>query len=455
MKAGFKERLAFLYLISTAGIIILLFMVIVFTVKKSVYQHLDRGIYLEAIKHLSDVEIINDTLNFNDRAWLEREHRMVQVNPIFVQVIDNKGNIVARSPNLKNDSLHLITGQTGNYSNSTLAEGPIRQYQLPILKNGKNYGYLLVAMSLDSARMVLKKLTTTLLIAFPVVLLVLFFWARFIAGKSIKPVTTIIKTADKITRNNLYERIQPPDTKDELFLLVTTINRLLERIENAMEREKQFTSDAAHELKTPLQVVKGNMEILIRKPRNSEEYKSKIKGCLNEIDRMAHLVDQLLLLARFESQKEALDNRDISLDELTEQVIQKQLWQIKDKNINLKLDIRELVKVHSDPYLLHIIFENILSNAVKYTPENGTITITIGKDDNRPFISFRDTGIGIEPKELGKIFDRFYRSEPLKHYTIKGTGLGLSIVKRLGEILNIDFEIKSTPGDGFMIKALF
>jgi heavy metal sensor kinase len=455
MKAGFKERLAFLYLISTAGIIIVLFIVITLTVKSSVYQHLDHDIYLEAVKHSKDVRIQNNLISFNKNAWMEREHQMVQVNPIFVQTIDIHGKIIARSPNLKNDSLHFIPAYAGKFVNTTLAEGPIRQFQLPIKRGGKNYGFLLVAMSLDSTQMVLTKLKRTLLLAFPVVLLVLFFWARFIAGKSIKPVMTITKTADKITQKNLGERIPLPNNKDELHQLVTTINKLLDRIEQAMEREKQFTSDAAHELKTPLQVMKGNMEILIRKPRSTEEYQTKINHCLKEIDRMAHLVDQLLLLARFESQKEALDIRNVPLDELAEQVIQKKLWQIEQKKINLKMDIRELVSVQSDTYLLHIIFENILSNAIKYTPENGTISITIGRENNRAFLNVRDSGKGINPEEMDKIFNRFYRSDPLRHPNIKGTGLGLSIVKRLGEILQINFKLESKPDKGLLVRMLF
>lgn len=455
MKAGFKERLAFLYLISTAGIIIILFTVIILTVKNSVYKHLDHDVYLEAIKHSGDISVKNHQILFNKNAWLEREHQMVQVNPVFVQAVDARGKIIARSPNLKDDSLHFVPGYTGKFVNTTLADGPIRQFQLPVIKGGKRYGYLLVAMSLESAQMVLKKLKTTLMIAFPVVLVLLFFWARLIAGKSIQPVTAIINTADKITRKNLGERIELPRTKDELHLLVTTINQLLDRIEQAMEREKQFTSDAAHELKTPLQVMKGNMEILIRKPRSTEEYQSKIKSCLKEINRMAHLVDQLLLLARFESQKEALDIREVPLDEQTEQVIQKKLWQIEQKKISLKMDIRELENVQSDPYLLHIIFENLLSNAIKYTPEGGTISIVIGREDNRAFLSIQNSGEGIEPRELEKIFDRFYRSDPLRHPDIKGTGLGLSIVKRLGEILQLDFELKSNPGNGLLVRLFF
>ncbi|WP_321538772.1 histidine kinase dimerization/phospho-acceptor domain-containing protein [Flavobacterium piscinae] len=127
--------------------------------------------------------------------------------------------------------------------------------------------------------------------------------ARFFAGRSIKPVQTIIETSNQITKDNLKTRIPLPQNKDELFVLSENINSLLNRIENAVDREKQFTSDASHELRTPLAVIKGTMEVLIRKPRNEAEYKEKIRFCIDEIDRLNTMVDQLLLLARFENQK--------------------------------------------------------------------------------------------------------------------------------------------------------
>ncbi len=455
MNLAFKERLAFLYLISTAGIILLLFLVIVITVKKSVFQQLDHDIYTEAVKHYGDIRITNGIVSFDKSAWLEPEHRMVEVNPVFVEAVDSKGGIIARSPNLKTDSLRFNPGFSGKFINCTLADNPIRQYQITIEKDGKRYGYLMVAMSLNGAQMVLKKLKTTLWFAFPVVLLVLFLWARFFAGKSIQPVTTIIRTAEKITRNNLGERIPLPPNKDELYHLVNTINRLLDRIEQAVEREKQFTSDAAHELKTPLQVMKGNMGILIRKPRDEKEYREEIRHCLSETDRMAHLVDQLLLLARFESQKKALDIRPVALDDLVDQVIRKKLWQIEEKKLNLKLDIGELISVNSDPYFLHIRWENLFSNTVKYTPVQGKVVLSIGNENNYPYLSIRDNGPGIKPEEKEKIFNRFYRSGSTEYPDIKGTGLGLSIVKRLCEILQLDLLIESETGKGFFVKLLF
>lgn len=156
-----------------------------------------------------------------------------------------------------------------------MADIPIRQVQAPLISHGHTVGYVIIAMSMEQELRLLDNLSNVLLIAFFAVLMALFFITRFIAGKSIRPAVDIINTASKITNNNLGQRIELPKNKDELFELATSINQLLDRIEDAVARERKFTSDASHELRTPLAVIQGTLEVLIRKPRNSSEYEEK------------------------------------------------------------------------------------------------------------------------------------------------------------------------------------
>ncbi len=443
MKHSFKQRLAILYLISTTAIIGILLFFIVFTVSKNVFKQLDNYLLSEVHKHQSDIVIDRNTIHFNQNAWMEREHRELEINPIFVEILDINGHILEKSPNLKDQTLKFYPNKNQTFINYRLDDIPIRQYQKQIVKNGKIYGYLLVAMSHQNAQFVIDKLKRTLLILFPIVLILLFFWAYFIAGRSIKPVADVIQTANRISQSNLKERIALPGHQDELHYLAVTINNLLDRLENAIKREKQFTSDAAHELKTPLQVMKGNMEVLLRKPRTNETYREKIGKCINEIDRLSYLTDQLLLLARFESQQNALEFKQVSLDEITEQIIQKYIAEINEKHIDFKLQIKALQQVKTDPYLLHIIINNLISNAVKYTPEKGKIIIESGQQNDKIFFKITNSGSHIPKEELTQIFHPFYRSNALQHHHIKGTGLGLSIVNRLVELLNLEIDVHS------------
>ncbi|MCA1966744.1 MAG: HAMP domain-containing histidine kinase, partial [Flavobacterium sp.] len=263
------------------------------------------------------------------------------------------------------------------------------------------------------------------------------------AGRNIKPVRTIIDTSSQITKDNLQTRIPLPQNKDELYVLSQNINNLLNRIESAIDREKQFTSDASHELRTPLAVIKGTMEVLIRKPRNQQEYEEKILFCISEVDRLNHMVDQLLLLARFENQKQNVKQETIYLNALILDNLTRFSEKTENKKIKIVTDFTEDFYVQSDNYLVSIIFSNLISNAIKYSNDNGKIELKLEKTSTDIIFTIADNGVGISEQDLNKIFNSFYRSDVTNHPDIKGTGLGLSIVKRLCDLLRIKISVES------------
>jgi signal transduction histidine kinase len=276
----------------------------------------------------------------------------------------------------------------------------------------------------------------------------LFVIARLITGRSIKPISSIIETSNIITKDNLKSRIPLPQNRDELYTLSQTINNLLDRIENTIEREKQFTSDASHELRTPLTVIKGTLEVLIRKPRNQEEYQEKINFCVSEVNRLNHLVDQLLLLARFENQNKSLKIEKICLNAIILDSISRYSSIIQSKKIHISTAFIKEYYVENDGYLLSIIINNLVSNALKYSNENANLKIVITDENGIVECHIIDSGIGIPTEDLQKIFDQFYRSNSIEHTRIKGSGLGLSIVKRLCALLHIDIKITSKENIG-------
>ncbi len=411
----------------------------------------------EVAKHLKEIEIDrNNTYLIQVDQWRAREHNTVNVNPVFVQFFDINNQLIDKSPNLKGLQLKKYDSTLNNkFIDTYLNKKPIRQIQVPLLENNKVIGYLFIAMSLDDASMILTNLQETLLIALPLILFVLFLIARLIAGRSIKPVTLITETSSRITKDNLKERIDLPQNKDELYVLSKTINDLLDRIENAVEREKQFTSDASHELRTPLTVLKGTLEVLIRKPRTQEEYEDKIKYGISEVNRLNNFVDQLLLLARFENQIQSLKTEKVYLNALILDILTRYSLKMNAKKISVKHPFSKEYYVESDNYLVSIIISNIISNAIKYSNENGTISITLSQNENATICTISDNGIGIPKEDLDKILNPFYRSNPTHHPEIKGSGLGLSIVKRLAELLSIDIEIQSEYDKGTSVILSF
>ncbi|MFV7235636.1 ATP-binding protein [Flavobacterium sp. ZB4R12] len=447
---SYKNRIAFNYILSTGLLISVVFFVIYQIIDFSVNTHINDDIQMEVEKHLEEIEIDrNNTYLIQVDQWRAREHNTVNVNPVFVQFFDINDKLIDKSPNLKGLQLKLYVYKLDNkFIDTYLNNKPIRQIQVPLFDNKKVVGHLFVAMSLDDATMILTNLRNTLFIAFPLILIVLFLIARLIAGRSIKPVTMITETSSRITKDNLKDRIELPHNKDELYVLSKTINDLLDRIESAVEREKQFTSDASHELRTPLTVLKGTLEVLIRKPRSQSEYEEKINYSISEVNRLNNLVDQLLLLARFENQKQSLKIEKVYLNALILDTLTLYSEKINNEKINIKYSFSTDYFIESDNYLVSIIISNIISNAIKYSYENGEISILLSKENNKTICSISDNGIGIAKDDLDKIFNPFYRSNPTNHPEIKGSGLGLSIVKRITQLLHIGFEIHSEINQG-------
>jgi signal transduction histidine kinase len=379
--------------------------------------------------------------------WRAREHNSISVNPVFVEFYDNNKLLIDKSPNLKSSNLKLFPDSNNEFIDTKLNNIPVRQIQTAITNKDEVVGYLVVAMSLEDFEIVLI-LKNILLITFPLILILLFLIARFFAGRSIKPVRTIIETSSQITKDNLQTRIPLPQNKDELFVLSENINNLLSRIENTIDREKQFTSDASHELRTPLAVIKGTMEVLIRKPRNQQEYEEKIQFCISEVDRLNHMVDQLLLLARFENQKQNVKQETIYLNALVLDNLTRFSEKSENKKLKIKTQFSEDYYLISDNYLVSIIISNLISNAIKYSNPNGEIAIELGKTNDVVTFSITDYGVGIAKNDLDKIFNSFYRSDVSNHPEIKGTGLGLSIVKRLCDLLKLEITVESKLNQG-------
>jgi signal transduction histidine kinase len=432
-------------MLATASVIAVVFLIIFFVVQVAVYQELDADLSFEAHKHTKEIQIDGDVILFkNKNEWTEHEHREVQVNPVFIQLVTPLGATMDKSPNLKEDQLVFDEEKAFDaHFDTELKNQPIRQVQLSIEQAGELKGYILAAMSLEGPQLVIQSLKRNLLFLLPIVLLGLFFITRFLAGKSIQPVQLITTTTNRITRNNLNERIALPEYQDELYTLTASINELLARMQKAIEREKQFTADASHQLRTPLAVMKGTLEVLIRKVRSPAEYQEKIKDSIQEIDRISTVVDQLLLLARFDEQTAYKPKDEIPFATLIDDVLIRYKRMISEKALSVKVDVSTARPVFSVYYYVDIILENIVSNAIKYAVPESTIRISVFPEGKKVVCQIQNEGIGIKETELEQIFIPFFRSAAVAQSAIKGNGLGLSIVRKACDLLRVDVQVKS------------
>ena len=455
---SFKNRIARYYIVSTALLIFAVFFAIYYSVKARVYSGIDKDLQIEVESTTEQLIIKTTTFEISDpEEWEEREHTTLGLHPVFIQLVDTNGEILDKSPNLENHTLLVKKGIEQEIFYDTKLNGiDIRQVQFPIFHNEVLIGYVVIAISLQDVKTVVTNLSEILIVGYFLILIVLYFITRFIVGKSIKPISSIIETTSLISKDNLSTRIPLPQNKDELFTLSESINNLLDRIESAIEREKQFTSDASHELRTPLAVIKGTLEVLSRKPRTQTEYEEKIKFCIIEVNRMNFLVDELLLLARFENQKKEIRKESTFLNAMVLDVLALYSETISDKKLQVNSFFEEDFYFETDPYLFSIVMHNLISNAVKYSFNEGTIDINVVKQENEIIFTLQDFGIGISKEDIDKVFNRFFRSNPTEHPEVKGTGLGLSIVSRLSDLLKFDISILSEKqGTKVVLKLNF
>jgi signal transduction histidine kinase len=221
-----------------------------------------------------------------------------------------------------------------------------------------------------------------------------------------------------------------------------------------MEREKQFTADASHELRTPLSVLRGTLEVLLRKPRTYEEYVEKIELSIKEIDRMHLIVEQLLTLARFDHPNKLPVKEPVALKQFLTDLIQRQKKTWSDNGVHIDVKCADAVVLQTDPGLLEVILDNLLSNAVKYSSHNHNVQVVV-EDRPQLTLNVQDSGIGIREEDLHRIFQPFYRSDALEHKTIKGTGLGLSLVQKACDQLGIEITVSSEVNKGSSFTLTF
>lgn len=456
-KLSFKRRIASNFIVATAFIVAVVFVAVYVTVYITVYNRLDSDLTYEAEKHLKEVEANGDQLKFYDLKKLEEEeHKEVQVNPVFIQLYNADGSASDKSPNLKGDQLSFYQSRTNEHYTTVLLQKQIRQLQIPYIKDGKVNGYIITAMSLESTLIVLDNLLYTLLISYPIVLIGLFFISYMLAARSIVPVVNLTDTTHRITQNNLSERVELPANDDELHQLVLSINDLLDRIQGAIEREKQFTSDASHELRTPLSILQGTLEVLIRKPREPQEYQEKINLCLKEITRMNEIIDQLLEMARFEQKPTLSEKNAISILEIVNQMVVRRGLQLSERDLEVVIESEEKILGSMVPgFYANLILDNLLSNAIKYSNPSGKIWIKLKQGDEGVICTVEDEGMGILKEDVDKIFQPFFRSEALQHKKIKGVGLGLSIVRKAADAIQARVNVQSVKGNGTRFDVEF
>jgi two-component system, OmpR family, heavy metal sensor histidine kinase CusS len=270
-----------------------------------------------------------------------------------------------------------------------------------------------------------------------------------IARHGIRPVEEIAATARRITSTNLRERIGSEGYPSELASLAGTFNEMLERLEESFERISRFTADIAHDLRTPVNNIRGEAEVALARARTVDEYRDVLESSLEEAVRLSELIGDLLFLARAESPLTELHRENVNISELLTTVRDYYEASAIDAGISFVVNAgAEPLNAELDRSLILRAVSNLVSNAIAHTPPGGTVTLAAANEDDAIRIEVSDTGVGIPAEAIPRVFDRFFRVDPSRSKISGGTGLGLAIVRSILLLHGGSAEITSQLGHG-------
>jgi heavy metal sensor kinase len=345
----------------------------------------------------------------------------------FLRVEDETGHIVYQSEFFTRQEMSLKPDRSS--SPITFSKGPFRIGARRVSSGSENYS-ITVVHSLREFGKSIERFQTILIVLSALALAAACAGGVWLSRRALAPVDAITEAAQHVTFTNLSARLKVPDTDDELQRLTETLNTMLDRIERPVRQMHQFTADASHELRAPLTLIRTAAEFSLRRERSHQELIDSLCTILREAERTSSLIDDLLLLSRADSGTDHLTLAPLDLREPVHDAVQECKPLAQDKCLNLEScapEIPILVAGHRD--LLRRAVFILIDNALKYTPEGGTIRVVLSKENSAATLTVEDTGIGITADQLPHVFDRFWRADQVRSRSQGGVGLGLAIAQ--------------------------
>jgi heavy metal sensor kinase len=378
----------------------------------------------------------------------------------FVQIFTLQGVSVANTSNLRNQQLpfrpDLAQAGTLKFETiSTSSDGATALLGGTLISvKGESY-FVAIAASLSNVRSIQRRLLGTLLLSIPIAILVAFVGGAVLANRAIEPLNRMTATAHRISADHLEERIEVSHADVELRRLAGAFNEMLGRLNQSFKQIRQFTADASHELRTPLTILMGETELAVNDLLDYEECKATLSSRREELQRMARIVDDLLVLSQFDYGEKTLQVKPLDFSDLVIEICEQQKNQARSKGVTLDLMKTVPVETEGDSSRLRQMVRNVLDNAIKYTSPGGRITVELDQPNGKEFrLSVSDTGIGIPAAAQPHIFDRFYRVDQARTREEGGSGLGLSIVKHIIEAHGGSISVQSDVGIGTVMTLI-
>jgi len=461
-----RTRLTLLYLALLAFTLAVFCTVLFQLFVRNHQQEFDYALYNHAVDVSQSITIdfFGDFI-FTQNALLAKEKVFpFSLGKSFAQVVSPEGQIVARSSNLGERSLplptedwqavfrrgHLYRTLTPKHLVNWKDLKPNENYRqiIFVARQGRPLYLLQIAVPMTLLEREKKDLIEFFLIGIPTALALAGIVGLYLAGQALAPVREIIDKAAELNPSNLSERLPEPSAEDEIRMLTTTLNGLLGRIERAFQSHENFIADASHQLKTPLAILRGELEVFRSKKRSSEEAEAFLESSWQELQHLTRLVDDLLIMTKIDAGAGSLTLRRVRLDELLMEVVARFEVLAKKKGISIRFDLEDQTEgqsdddflVQGDADLIQSMLRNLVDNALKYAPATTPIEVKLINQKNRVEVHIRDYGEKIPPALAERLFERFERGN-VRVGGASGTGLGLTIARKIADLHGGDITI--------------
>jgi heavy metal sensor kinase len=376
---------------------------------------------------------------------LQRQARGHARHGWFVQFFNKEGDLLWESENTPEDLPELPTDQPFRMDVDThrLVQERLNEAGVPAVM-------VRVGSSLQPVEEDLSLLTRTLIVVGVLITLLAPLGGYWLSGRAIQPLAKIIQQTSIMKPENLGERLPLRGSGDELDQLSLTINGLLDRIAVYLSQKRDYLANAAHELRSPLAAIRGLVEVALTSERSTPEYINRLHEIMEESTSLGVLVNQLLLLAESDAGRLALNPKPIPLDQVVKKSVDMFEGVAESQGIRLQTPELAAVQVAGDENHLRQLINNLLDNAIKFTPAGGQVTVELSRQNGQARLRVADTGSGIPAKELPRIFERFYMGDKSRQHANgrRGTGLGLAICQAIVSGHHGTINVESAPGKG-------
>ncbi|MFA5260237.1 MAG: heavy metal sensor histidine kinase [Candidatus Omnitrophota bacterium] len=433
---------------------VLLFLISSIVISLCLYHQLKFQLYEEVDLFLADemnefkqfVSEHHQSLSLIESQMQKESLAMRKDYQMYYGVLDSRRNAVVQSSELplQNPEVqdvkssvfpkldvkeHKIYGKKNNYV--------VRLLTQKVHSQNEFIRYLQVGMNMTRIEKTLINFRKNIMITVPIFFVLSLAGGFILAHRNLKPVSQMIKTASRISGSNLEERLPVRGTGDELDKLAQTFNNMINRIQEAYQKLSQFSSDVAHELRTPITSLMGDIEAVLSHASSLEKYRSVLTGNLEELARLKQMVNSLLFLSREANSKDTESNTILELNSLVRDIVELFEPVAKEAENNYRYEIpAEPIYIKGEKSRIEQIVSNLIDNAIRYSYQGGDIFVKLAKNGPHAEIIVEDKGIGIPDADKPRIFDRFYRSDPSRSRNTGGFGLGLSIVKSIVDSYN-------------------